>query len=354
MTKIFQESFLKNFWDESDHTYRDYTGPAITKEQIQQAEETLGYKMPHSYIELLENKNGGVPKNTRFPTTKKTCWAKDHVAISGIHGINDHDYSLLGGLGSQFMQEEWGYPNIGIVICDCPSAGDNVVMLDYRKCKKGGEPTVVHVDVIGSKPKITPLAENFETFVRGLVNESVYAPPVDEKLKEALDKVTKGSFSPVLLKAFEKVRDKMPDADQKLRRLGNEIVKVKQGFHPHGDDLSYLLYDYLFWLFCHVRYPKSKEDYLEKADKLQPASYDAPYYALMISLSVDKERYGFCTGAYVMSFIQRWWDDRLKKGELVETAEGFTFSSEAEKRVFAALANLEEGIVPNGKHVPGL
>ncbi len=334
MTKVFQKSFFKDFWDESSYTFRDYTGSVITNEQIQRAEDSLGYKLPEAYVELLENKNGGVPKNTRFPSKKKTCWAKDHVAISGIHGINEHELSLLGEQGSRFMIEEWGYPNIGIIICDCPSGGEDVIMLDYRKCKKEGEPSVVHVDVLGSKPKITPLADNFEAFIRGLVNESVYAPPVDEEMKKALEKVTDGSFSPVLLKAFPLVQNKVPDIDQKLRRLATKIVHAKKGFYLHADELSMLMYDCLFWLFSHIGRPVSIGDYTN----LQSApSYEKPYFALMIALHDEKERYGFSCGAYAASFVQGWWKNRVSNGELIETPTGFVLTDKAISRILDEL-----------------
>lgn len=71
------------------------------------------------------------------------------------------------------MIDEWGYPNIGICICNCPSAGHDLIMLDFRKCGKQGEPEVIHVDQ-ASDYKITFLASDFETFVKGLVNEEVY------------------------------------------------------------------------------------------------------------------------------------------------------------------------------------
>jgi hypothetical protein len=86
-------------------------------------------------------------------------------------------------LGSSFMIEEWGYPNIGIVICDCPSAGHDVVMLDYRLCGPEGEPSVVHVDQENDY-EITYLAPDFETFVRGLVDEEDVA--VEQGAQESL------------------------------------------------------------------------------------------------------------------------------------------------------------------------
>jgi len=90
-----------------------------------------------------------------------------------IHQIatlgREKSYSLCGGLGSQFMMEEWEYPDIGVYICDCPSAGHDLVGLDYRKNAKNGEPEVVHVDQEDDY-KITFLAKNFERFIKGLVN----------------------------------------------------------------------------------------------------------------------------------------------------------------------------------------
>ena len=76
-------------------------------------------------------------------------------------------------LGSQFMIDEWGYPEIGVCICNCPSAGHDMIMLDYTNCVKNREPEVVHVDQ-EIDFKITFLAKDFETFIRGLVSKENY------------------------------------------------------------------------------------------------------------------------------------------------------------------------------------
>ncbi|TOF94568.1 SMI1/KNR4 family protein, partial [Vibrio parahaemolyticus] len=78
-----------------------------------------------------------------------------------------------GDLGSQFMMQEWGYPNIGIYFGDCPSAGHDMLCLDYRGCGPNGEPVVVHVDEENDY-EITHLANSFEEFVKGLVNKSQF------------------------------------------------------------------------------------------------------------------------------------------------------------------------------------
>jgi len=71
------------------------------------------------------------------------------------------------------MKDEWEYPDIGIYICDCPSAGHDMIALDYTESGKTGEPRVVHVDQ-ESDYKVTILANNFEEFIKNLVSDSVY------------------------------------------------------------------------------------------------------------------------------------------------------------------------------------
>ena len=78
----------------------------------------------------------------------------------------------------------------GESVCTCPSAGHDMIMLDYRKCGNDGEPRVVHVDQ-EREFKITPLARDFETFVRGLVHEDVYDTSA-EGLKTALAAIDRG------------------------------------------------------------------------------------------------------------------------------------------------------------------
>ncbi|WP_228384373.1 SMI1/KNR4 family protein [Chryseobacterium soli] len=122
----------------------------------------------------MRYQNGGLVNKSCFPTAESTSWADDHIAITGIMGIGrEKTYSLCGELGSRFMMDEWGYPDTGVYIADCPSAGHDMVMLDYSKCGKEGEPEVVHVDQEDDYKK-TFLAKNFETFIKGLKDEDEF------------------------------------------------------------------------------------------------------------------------------------------------------------------------------------
>lgn len=158
-----------DFWYDDEYALKSYVEKPPTNELITEIENELGYKLPKSYIWLMKQHNGGTPNRTDFPSECPTSWAEDHVAITGIMGIGrEKIYSLCGRLGSQFMIEEWKYPEIGVAICDCPSAGHDMIFLDYTYCGREGEPAVVHVSQEYFYYHITYLADCFEDFIRGL------------------------------------------------------------------------------------------------------------------------------------------------------------------------------------------
>lgn len=106
---------------------------------VAEVEESLGYKLPSSYLELLRVQNGGVPTRRCYRTEFETSWAPNYFEIAGILGIG-----VRGIENSAYMIKEWGYPDIGIVFCDMPSGGLDAVMLDYRS--SSSEPAVVYID----------------------------------------------------------------------------------------------------------------------------------------------------------------------------------------------------------------
>ena len=168
MTIIFGDFDASNFWEDSAYAAKHYVEPSPDDALIAEVEASLGLKLPRSYIELCRVQNGGTPHNTSFRTTTRTSWADDHVSITGIYSIGKSaGYSLGGKMSTAFWVEEWGYPAIGIYFANCPSAGHDMIALDYRNCDESDEPCVVHVDQAAGF-RITHLADSFETFIRGL------------------------------------------------------------------------------------------------------------------------------------------------------------------------------------------
>jgi hypothetical protein len=62
------------------------------------------------------------------------------------------------------MIDEWGYPPVGVVICDTPAAGHDAVMLDYTG---PGEPTVAYIDEDRIPRRV---ADSFADFLDALKN----------------------------------------------------------------------------------------------------------------------------------------------------------------------------------------
>jgi hypothetical protein len=309
MPKIFHDFDLANFWSDSDCARESYVEGMPTAKLIASIEKELGVRLPTSYLELMDTQNGGIPRDCCFPTKVPTSWAQNHVAISGISGIGRKKlHSLCGGLGSKFMQDEWGYPDTGICICDCPSAGHDMIMLDFRKCGSQGEPEVVHVDQERDY-QITFLAKSFETFIRGLVNESVYDTSASD-LKNDLAKIDKGSFSTPLARLISGCSEL--DFGPILRNVCRKLTMDKGCFALDADELSRLVYDIQFYLSSVSNRLKSKAAFLEE-------------YPTIIALG-DGE---FCTGGYALDFVDDWLIDRLSRGEIISTPAGLlVFSNE--------------------------
>lgn len=91
----------------------------------------------------------------------------DHIAIGAIRGVGG-DWGIDDEtLGSRYMVAEWGYPDIGVVICATPSGGHDTVMLDYRECGPQGEPSVAYIDEYRVPRTI---AGSFAEFLDGLID----------------------------------------------------------------------------------------------------------------------------------------------------------------------------------------
>ena len=316
----FSDMSLDDFWDDREYARETYQSEPPTDELIASIEEELGYKLPSSYIALMKQRNGGVPKNTRFPTEDATSWAEDHIAITGILGIGrEKSYSLCGDLGSQFMIEDWGYPDIGVVICDCPSAGHDLVMLDYRACGRDGEPEVIHVDQEDDY-EITFLADNFEAFIRGLVSAEEYDTSEEDKLED-LHRVAHGKFSPLLEELCANVIE-VEQIEQIIRRICTQIVEVKGYFSFHADELSYLMYDVQFWLYTKSYPETSREQYLG-------------IYEKMIAFGGE-----FGQGGYGPSFISDWLDRRKKEGRIVQVNGHLRFTEQSIEELVGQLQEI--------------
>ncbi|WP_068774290.1 SMI1/KNR4 family protein [Paenibacillus sp. FJAT-26967] len=284
----------KEFWDESDY----FTSPdPVTGDRIRETEHLLGYKLPQSYLELIQSRNGGSPVNSCFPTDTPTSWAEDHVAVSGICGIGGTWGIDSEDFGSRFMIEEWGYPDIGIVVCECPSAGHDAIMLDYSECGREGEPRVIHVDVeTDGEPRRTFLAEDFESFIRGLVNEEEYDDS-EETLQADLEKTAGAKFSGIL-EELSKRTALHPDMEFAIRHICTKLVRSKGYFALHADDLSYLMYDIQFAMYTELYAVNSKQQYLGAYPDI--LTFGAP----------------FSTGGYAEGFVAEWYEKRLEQGHI--------------------------------------
>jgi len=178
VAKVFGNFDVSEFWEPSEYALKEYVGRPLNDATVRAVERELGHKLPASYVEFMRFQNGGIPRRKSHRTKEGTSWANDHIAITGIFSVgSEKTCSLCGEFGSQFWVDEWGYPPIGIYFADCPSAGHDMVCLDYSKCGPSGEPRVVHIDQERNY-KVVIVAEDFESFIRGLEDDAAFEQEV--------------------------------------------------------------------------------------------------------------------------------------------------------------------------------
>lgn len=307
------------FWEDSDYARAEYIDAPVTDAVVQDVERRLGFKLPASYVAMMRHQNGGIPKRSCFPTREATSWAKDHIAVHGFYSIGHRKrHSLLGELGGTFMQEDWGYPKFGICICDCPSAGHDMVMLDYREHGPTGEPSVVHVDQ-ESNFRVTFLARDFEAFIRGLVHPDVYDTSKAE-LEKALTNIRDGSFSTRLAPLIAKSANPA-ETEALLRALLRSIAIDKSYFALHGDPKSQLAYDVLFDLFAAVEPVSTEQVFLDA-------------YRDLLALGDG----AVTTGGYAPKFLTDWMKARRAAGEIVEQGGSLVLSDAHRQAVWTSLS----------------
>lgn len=318
MLTIYNDYDMTGFWSDDDYSLEEYVEKNPSTKAIASVEKKLGYKLPASYIELMRVQNGGLVNKTCFPTAEPTSWAEDHITISGISGIGSTKaYSLCGSLGSKFMIEEWGYPDIGVCICDTPSAGHDLVMLDYSACGPEGEPRVVHVDQ-EMDYEITFLAPSFEAFVRGLVSEDVYDTSAAD-LEDALKRIESGSFSTVLTQFFGGKAGQ--GLEKHVRCLLLKLTRAKGYFALHSDPESQLIYDLQFYAHHKNKGATTQKEYLED-------------YPSSIAFSDG----AISTKGYAPAFVEDWLNQRLSEGHITKNASGkLQCTSSFEKALLVAL-----------------
>jgi hypothetical protein len=316
---VLDDLDFTSFWKDSDYARTAYIDEPVTDLMVRAVEQELGYRMPAAYVALMRSQNGGIPRRTCFPTETRTTWAENHVAIHAFLAIGrTKDTSILGRNGTRFMWGDWGYPDIGLCICDCPSAGHDMVMLDYRACGPRGEPAVVHVDQERDY-RITTLAPNVEAFVRGLVDASVYDTSAAD-LAKALHAIEHGRFSTNLSRLLGHLQAPA-DAAKVLRRLLHAVATEKGYFALHEDPLSLLAYDFQFLLFSTAHKVRKPKEFLDA------------YEHLLAFGDGEVTMRGYCE-----AFVEDWLKARIKRGEIAKRDGALVISDAHRAAMDAQLA----------------
>lgn len=135
----------------------EYELEDLTESTLKKAEDFLGVKLPSSYIELMQNQNGGHLFRNSFELNS------EKIRIDHLLGIGRK--SNEGILLTPYMIKEWELPsNIVLISGD----GHSWVILDYRQEKS--EPSVSFIDT--EQEIDVQLAIKFKEFINQLIRDN--------------------------------------------------------------------------------------------------------------------------------------------------------------------------------------
>lgn len=188
---MFDGIDLNTLFDHENTFAENYVFPELTEELIRRAEETMGYRLPESYKELLRFQNGGSisPK-------------LDESWLSAIYGIAPDPASFY-GLEAMYdnWRNEWKYPDIGIPFGETQSAGHDMYYMDFRVTDENGEPRIIRIDnemnneVFVVAPNLVSFIqmllknEPFDEFATGEGGSENYVPPEPKKKQSLFQKL---------------------------------------------------------------------------------------------------------------------------------------------------------------------
>ncbi|WP_057765363.1 SMI1/KNR4 family protein [Cytobacillus praedii] len=157
-----------SFWATDD----EELSPPLTDLTIQKAEKELGFKLPHSYIELLKEKNGGALSYPSFFIGQD----KQRTSMDYINGIDFEGVEQgIGILKSAEWTKKQGLPEGLIVLW---TDIHTWIVLDYRN--KIENPSVVYFYEDYSSEdgqwKSVEIAPDFDTFLSELFRGSTLNP----------------------------------------------------------------------------------------------------------------------------------------------------------------------------------
>ena len=188
---LFDEIDLEKLFDNESEYGKKLTFSPVTEELILRAEKTMGYRIPASYRELLEYRNGGSISDEL-----------DNSWLAAIYGISP-DPGTWNGLEAMFdnWKNEWEYPDIGIPFGETQSAGHDMYYMDFRVTDENGEPRIVRIDnEFGNE--VHYVADNLMDFVRLILkNEEIEETQLDENgsATKALVVTRKKKFASALM-----------------------------------------------------------------------------------------------------------------------------------------------------------
>jgi len=147
----------KTIWKDETSEYRL---ESLTKEAVACAEQLFQVKLPHSYLRILQEQNGGNLVYNAFPALQEDFFIEPYIEVDYIYGIGEAN----GILETDDYLQEWDMPK-GLILFH--GDGHTWLAFDYRQVSS--KPPIVYID--NESEQMIKIADDFEEFLNGLYKE---------------------------------------------------------------------------------------------------------------------------------------------------------------------------------------
>ncbi|MBC1605542.1 SMI1/KNR4 family protein [Paenilisteria rocourtiae] len=122
-----------NIWREDNEK-----AARLEQQHIELVEKTFGVSLPTSYIQALQNQNGGYLKTNAVRVEFEVEDGEKHILLDSLYGIGAED----GIIETEYYREEWEITKDNIVIIG--GDGHSFVAFDYEGTTTS--PKIVYID----------------------------------------------------------------------------------------------------------------------------------------------------------------------------------------------------------------
>lgn len=315
-----------------------HPGQDCDDNRVLELESALGRRLPRSYRTILKESGCGVVDSSNsfipFPDSRRDSedGVEDGISIDQIWGNGTASNGSENNINQvvPFLSEEWGLPEEVLLFATSEAGMHECIVINYELTDyPRGSILLLDTEQGG---EITKLADSFDDLVDIIVRNRNDPRQDDVRDSSALTPVEGAETGPLSDDLTRMIHlSSVSDAEALVRNAAARKVSQPAPYSIEHDEYSRTLLDIFMWLLSEQREVHDVGDF-----KKCTGRPDSPCFRTMVTGS-------FSTGVGYIGFnysnfdLNKWWEDRITNGFLINTGHGYRFREEYMNTLFNTL-----------------